>query len=325
MPEQIIDNETGEIIIDGAHERHKRIVQLRNLTEKSFLALSEELYHFYYNSDYETLGYNTFESYLADPEVDINRSSAYRLINIYRQYVLSLKCPTVGLLQAGIAKLDMMAKVITDDNAEEWLNKAATLSRSDLKLEIEAALPPKETPELPDGKYRIIYADPPWSYEEHGVSVSQFYGGATRHYSTMTIEDICKLPISDMAADNAVLFIWVTSPKLNQVWDIINAWGFEYKTSFVWDKVRHNFGYYNSVRHELLLICGKGSSTPDVAELFDSVQVIERNDNHSEKPEEFRKIIDAIYPVGKRIELFARREAPGWDVWGNEVDIHNAN
>jgi len=173
-------------------------------------------------------------------------------------------------------------------------------------------------PELPTDKYRIIYADPPWKYETFGVSVSEFYGGSERHYPVMTIEELEELPIKNMVEDDAVLFLWVTSPKLNQVWGIIKAWGFEYKTSFVWDKVKHNFGYYNSVRHELLLVCGRGSSTPDVAKLYDSVQSIDRSDNHSEKPEEFRRIIDELYPRGRRIELFARRKSDGWDIWGNE-------
>lgn len=175
------------------------------------------------------------------------------------------------------------------------------------------------SPELPHGKYRIIYADPPWPYKEHGVSVSDNYGGVTRHYPTMTIEEICDLPVVELAADDAVLFIWVTSPKLNQVWEVIDAWGFEYKTSFVWDKVQHNFGYYNSVRHELLLVCGRGKSTPEVKQLFDSVQVVERSDEHSEKPELFREIIETLYPSGRKIELFARKKVQGWESWGNQV------
>ncbi len=182
--------------------------------------------------------------------------------------------------------------------------------------------PKTETPALPAGKYQVIYADPPWKYEEHGVSVSELpgnsYGTTIRHYQSMTIEELCALPVRGLVADDAVLFIWVTSPKLNQVWDIIEAWGFEYKTSFIWDKVKHNFGYYNSVRHELLLVCGRGSSTPEIFKLFDSVQVIERAE-HSEKPVEFRKIIEELYPTWAKLELFARNEVPGWSVWGDEV------
>lgn len=201
-----------------------------------------------------------------------------------------------------------------EQEKELTVSGALQLSRQ-IRREQELA---EGTPDLPDEKYRILYADPPWHYGDSGVTISANYGGTKWHYKTMTNEQLVELPIVDLAATNAVLFLWVTSPKLDEVWDIITSWGFEYKTSFVWDKVRHNFGYYNSVRHEFLLICGRGSSTPDIKKLYDSVQVIERSAKHSEKPEEFRQIIDELYPVGKRIELFARSEYPGWDSWGNE-------
>jgi len=84
----------------------------------------------------------------------------------------------------------------------------------------------------------------------------------------------------------------------------------------VWDKIKHNMGHYNSVRHEFLLICTRGSCTPDVVKLYDSVQAIERTE-HSKKPEEFRAIIDTLYTHGNKIELFARQPADGWEVWGN--------
>jgi len=169
----------------------------------------------------------------------------------------------------------------------------------------------------PSGKYRVIYADPPWSY---GNKLVDGYGAAEDHYPTMTIEELCALPVKDLAEDNAVLFLWVTSPLLEECFEVIRAWGFKYKASFVWDKLRKNFGYYNGVRHEFLLVCTRGSCTPDVPKLFDSVQSIERTE-HSRKPEEFRQIIDTLYPHGKRIELFARRPAPGWEVWGNEPGL----
>ena len=205
---------------------------------------------------------------------------------------------------------------IEQKKSDEQELTTASLYREAIR---ESAADKPPAPPLPDDKYRIIYADPPWKYENFGVSVSEYYGGSERHYPAMDIEEIENLPVKDMIADDAVLFLWVTSPKLNQVWGIIEAWGFEYKTSFVWDKIKHNYGHYNSVRHEFLLICGRGKATPEVKQLYDSVQSIERSDNHSEKPEEFRGIIDMLYPSGKRIELFARKDIDGWDSWGNEV------
>jgi N6-adenosine-specific RNA methylase IME4 len=174
----------------------------------------------------------------------------------------------------------------------------------------------KEAAKLPDAKYRVIYADPPWKY---GDQLTEAYGAVKYHYPAMTIKEMCDMPVSELTEPDAVLFIWVTSPLLEECFPIIKAWGFKYKTSFVWDKVKHNMGHYNSVRHELLLICTKGSCTPDAKVLIDSVQSIERTNKHSEKPEEFRAIIDKLYKHGKKIELFRRGTAPiGWEVWGNE-------
>jgi len=172
----------------------------------------------------------------------------------------------------------------------------------------------KEAAALPDAKYRVIYADPPWKY---GDQLTEDYGPVKFHYPAMTIKELCALPVRQLCETDAVLFMWVTSPLLYEAAPIIESWGFTYKTSFVWDKIKHNMGHYNSVRHEFLLICTRGSCTPDVKQLFDSVQSIERT-KHSAKPEEFRTIIDTLYPHGNRIELFARKPAENWDVWGNQ-------
>lgn len=169
--------------------------------------------------------------------------------------------------------------------------------------------------EPPKGKYQIIYADPPWQYQ-FGFDI---HGAALRHYNTMGIPELCELPIKELADDNSVLFMWTTSPKLEDAFMVVNAWGFEYKTSFVWDKVKHVMGHYNSVRHEFLLICVRGSFPKQSDTLIDSVVTIERSDEHSEKPEQFREIIDNMYPHGKRIELFARKKIDGWETWGAEV------
>lgn len=163
-----------------------------------------------------------------------------------------------------------------------------------------------------DTKYRVVYADPPWSYgDKQNIDG---LGGAEKHYPTMPLEDICNLPVP--TEDDAVLFLWVTSPMLEDCFKVINAWGFKYKSSFVWDKVKHNMGHYNSVRHELLLICTKGSCTPENVKLFDSVVSVERTE-HSKKPDIFRNMIDTLYPTGNRLEMFAREAHDGWDVWGN--------
>ncbi|NMA55810.1 MAG: hypothetical protein GX952_07830 [Firmicutes bacterium] len=200
------------------------------------------------------------------------------------------------------------------EKQREVLDKVFT-GKAKSVVDARRLLRKEETKDAPPlkGKYRVIYADPPWKYgDERDGSTT----GATDHYPTMNITELCDLPVSDIAEDNAVLFMWTTSPLLEDSFKVINAWGFRYKSSFVWDKIKHNMGHYNSVRHEFLLICTRGSCTPDVVKLYDSVQSIERTE-HSKKPEEFRAIIDTLYTHGNKIELFARQPADGWEVWGN--------
>jgi N6-adenosine-specific RNA methylase IME4 len=178
-----------------------------------------------------------------------------------------------------------------------------------------------ENPVIPEGKFRIFYADPPWKYNDSGVIGNDEYARAESHYPCMSIETLCEMGdrIKEISEENAVLFLWVTSPLLEECFPVIKAWGFKYKASFVWDKIGANMGHYNSPRHEFLLVCTKGSCTPDVDTKLDSVQSIQRTGRHSEKPEEFRKIIETLYTHGNKIELFARKKSPEWNSWGNEA------
>jgi len=194
------------------------------------------------------------------------------------------------------------------------------IALTEARCRVRKADIPRRVAQIPEGKYRVLYADPPWKYHDSSSRLDNFgYGRAERHYDCLTIAELCALPIKDRVADDAVLFLWVPVPKLNECWPVIEAWGFQYKTAMVWDKERHNFGHYTSIRHEELLICTRGSCTPDVDKKFDSVQVIKRSTRHSEKPEEFRKIIDTLYPPGRRLELFAREKHKDWHCWGNEL------
>ena len=137
METQLIDNRTGEIITaDDAWQRHKRIVHLTNQLETTFLILGEELHVFHTGKQYETLGYSTFEAYLADPEVDLSRRSAMQAMAVYRHYVLSIECAADALLQTGVTKAELLIPYTTKDNVDVWLNKASTLSRSDLRIEL---------------------------------------------------------------------------------------------------------------------------------------------------------------------------------------------
>lgn len=176
----------------------------------------------------------------------------------------------------------------------------------------------RSAPYLPNKKYQIIYADPPWKYD----NTQEFYGqDVERHYPTMSPEELFALDIKNLADKDCVLYMWTTAPKLNIGLKVLEAWGFNYKSCVVWDKVKHNMGFYSSVRHEILLIGGKGQSAPTdkkYANQTDSVYVEERTE-HSKKPEYYYEMIEKMHPLKiKRLELFARASRKGWESWGNE-------
>jgi N6-adenosine-specific RNA methylase IME4 len=199
-------------------------------------------------------------------------------------------------------------KEIQNEKKKDYEERIETVSKNEFKIDIFNT---KE-------KFRVIYADPAWSYNDKQDTAN--LGGAAKHYDTMSVSEICSLPVKNIAEKDSVLFLWVTSPLLEDAFTVIEAWGFKYKTSFVWDKVKHNMGHYNSVRHEFLLIATKGSCTPDNKVLYDSVQSVERNNNHSEKPIEFLNIIDDIYNYGNKLEMFCRHiKKDNWFGWGNEI------
>ena len=175
-------------------------------------------------------------------------------------------------------------------------------------------------------KYQIIYADPAWSYRDKREKHPRLCGGALRHYPTMKIEDIKSLPVADIAAENAMLFLWVTFPNLQEGLDVIKAWGFKYKTlGFSWIKTNKRsgtpffgIGYYTKSNCEVCLIGVKGKPIKQSNSV--SSVVIEPRGEHSKKPEKVRDLIVELCGDIPRVELFARKKSDGWDAWGNEVE-----
>lgn len=186
--------------------------------------------------------------------------------------------------------------------------------------EVKGALASANSVRQPSGKYRVIYADPPWSY---GNTQPDYHTEQRDHYPVMKLDEIMALPVDEWTEDDAVLFLWVTSPMLEEAFDVIGAWGFDYKASFVWDKIKHNMGHYNSVRHEFVLVCTKGSCQPDERKLFDSVVTSDRT-AHSVKPDTFYEIIEALYTHGAKLEMFARRPRKGWKQYGHIAEVSDA-
>lgn len=166
------------------------------------------------------------------------------------------------------------------------------------------------------GKYNIVYADPPWQYEH----IKTENRAIENQYPTMAIDTICKLPVPTITADDAVLFLWATSPKLAEAMQVLTAWGFTYRTCMVWVKDKIGMGYYVRQQHELLLICTRGTlPVPEPSDRLSSVVNAPRG-KHSEKPEAFYEIIERMYPAYQKVEIFSRNQREGWSGWGNEYE-----
>lgn len=186
--------------------------------------------------------------------------------------------------------------------------------------------------EISNRKYNIIYADPPWSYNDRMI-MTGIHGaikGASSFYNTMSLEQIKNLPIKGIADKNCILFIWITMPLLPIVFEVINAWGFKYKTcGFTWikrtkqGKTHLGMGHYTRGNAELCLIATKGS----IKILNHSIsQIIEGEiREHSRKPDIIRDKIVELCGDLPRIELFARKRTEGWDAWGNDIDKFSDN
>ena len=172
-------------------------------------------------------------------------------------------------------------------------------------------------------KYQVIYADPPWAYRVWSKKGSG--RSAESHYPTMSMEEIEKLPVGKLADENCGLFLGTTFPLLKEIWRVVKAWGFTYKTvAFVWikqnkkaDSLFWGMGYWTRANAEICILATKGSPKRYSRRVHQVL--ITHIEEHSKKPEEARNRIEQLMGDVPRVELFARREAPGWDVWGNEV------
>ena len=183
-------------------------------------------------------------------------------------------------------------------------------------------------------KYKIIYADPAWNYNDKSLN----RGGAERHYRTMSNDDIKGLSINEIADDDSILFIWVTFPKIQEGLDVIKSWGFEFKTlGFVWIKTNKRtnptqlsflphesfdsfwgMGNWTRSNAEICLIGVKGKPQRENADVHSVIY--EPIDKHSKKPKIIRDKIIRLCGDLPRVELFSREKIKGWDSWGNELE-----
>lgn len=163
------------------------------------------------------------------------------------------------------------------------------------------------SPELPTGPFQVIVADPPWRYES----------GNSLPYPTMDIEEIKAMPVADIAADDAVLWLWTTNAHLRVAFDVVDAWGFEYKTLITWVKDRMGTGEWLRGQTEHCLLAARGKPVFLAGHHTTVIEGVRRE--HSRKPEEFYAVVESTCP-GSKVELFARQERQAWKTFGNDIE-----
>lgn len=197
------------------------------------------------------------------------------------------------------------------------VNAARNITKQKARAEKEQRLGQAQKA-LPQRRYGVIYADPEWRFETYSRETGMDRA-ADNHYPTSATDAICARPVGDIAADDAVLFLWATVPMLPDALRVMAAWGFIYKSHAAWIKDRPGTGYWFRNRHELLLVGTKGNvPAPAPGMQLDSVFAAPLGP-HSEKPDAAYEMIERYFPNLPKIELNARRERPGWIPWGNEA------
>lgn len=245
-------------------------------------------------------------------------------------------------IAAAVEKTKKRTELLHEAKKEKWSVREMEAACKPYK----AKEPRRKSPDagLFDGEnFTLALADPPWLYDDGSTTPNR---RVERHYPTMELHEICNLKdskgtsVRDIFHENCTLLMWTTAPKIAEALQVVEEWGFEYRTQLVWRKKNIGPGYYVRGRHEILLICIKGKAgTPKPADRPPSVGTIEeyaewmygkawekkhaelgsQKLRHSEKPMIFRRLIERMYPKAVRVELFAREQVKGWHAWGLDV------
>ena len=201
---------------------------------------------------------------------------------------------------------------------DKWLDRAEEegLTRSELRSLIRVERLKRETPELPSGKYRVIYADPPWPVDS--MILDKWESPLDDKYQTMTIDEIKALNVEAIAADDCSLFLWTTHTYLREAFDVIEAWGFKYHCCITWDKASgwSLCGFHRMT--EFCLYAYRGKINVNQSGEFIPTLIEEKKRKHSQKPDLMYKLIESNTPE-PRTELFARIQRSGWASWGNQI------
>ena len=262
--------------------------------------------------------------------VDWGIEEGHTTIEKMRLTVAARREMATKLIEAGVSQRDA-AKVlgvsqstVRDDVSGKSSKSSKNHStKADRRAQRELELANAQTA-LPNQRYGVIVADPEWRFEPYSRETGMDRA-ADNHYPTSVTEMIAARDVPSIAADDCVLFLWATVPMLRDAWNVMDVWGFEYKSHMVWDKVHIGTGYWFRNRHELLLVGTRGDiPAPAMGDQFASVMTIARKE-HSAKPEQFLELIEQYFPNLPKIELNRRGPArAGWDAWGNETEVAEA-
>lgn len=267
---------------------------------------------------------------MVESDLPFGPRSAQRLVSIAKDERLS--DPThVSVLPSAWGTLYELTQ-LSDKQFTEGVDRGiihSDMERKDLNLwrmeqKREVVATKVQEAAVLSGKYSLIYADPPWRYENPPM------GGTNRsienQYPTLDLQEICALPVGNIAADDCLLFMWATAPKLAECFKVLEAWEFNYRTNLVWVKDKIGMGYHARNQHELLLIANRGTPPPPPISARESSVVEAPRGEHSVKPQEFYELIETMQPEffadpekPVAIELFCRSPRQGWAAWGNMV------
>lgn len=217
-------------------------------------------------------------------------------------------------LHADVAALPpkVQDKLLAKAVREQWSTKDM---RAAVKAQRRGEMRETNAAQELTGRWSLVYADPPWQYANTGLT-----GAAEDHYPTMSTDAICAMPIAEHVTDNAVLLLWVTNPLLPDGLRVCEAWGFTYKTMYVWVKNRGTpAGFHVRSRTEMLWVCTRGQGMTISPENLPDNVIEAPVGKHSAKPPGVYDLIERVYPECRKLELFCRSPRAGWDVWGNQV------
>lgn len=288
-------------------------------------------------------------SSLGDGLEKTSRAEAAERLNVSERSVNSAKkvqdsgaAELVDAVDQGVLAVSVAEKLLTlpveeqkrlvlEETPAVIKNAAKKAQRADKEIKLAA-----KQKALPNKRYGVVYVDPAWRFEPRNRETG-LDRAADNHYPTMTTEEIIALPVGDIAAADCAMFMWATVPMLTDALKTMAAWGFAYKSQFIWDKTpwdgdgsaneiagRQGQGFWGRVNHEILLLGTRGTPTcPAPGDNWPSVYR-EVAGEHSVKPEHYARMIESYFPNLPKIELNARAPRDGWEVWGNESEGKDA-